>query len=69
MLNIVLFDKMLIKVARKEKMDWTNVVDAMVLYERVKAMICKKTKISVEELENNLEFQKWEKFNSILKKY
>lgn len=69
MLNTGLFDKMLIKVARKEKMDWTNVVDAIVLYERVKAMICKKAKVSVEELENNLEFQKWEKFNSILKKY
>lgn len=69
MLNEVLFDKMLIKVARKEKMDWTNVVDVMALYERVKAMICKKAKISVEELESNLDFQEWEKFNSILKKY
>jgi len=69
MLNTVLFDKMLIKVARKEKMDWTNVIDTMALYERVKAMICKKTKVSVEELENNLEFQRWERFNSILKKY
>lgn len=69
MLNEVLFDKVLIKVAKKERMDWTNVIEVMSLYERVKAMICKKAKVSVEELENNLDFQKWENLNNILKKY